>query len=171
MQSPSSNSQSGAGRLPAISFTYKSAAAGRESVKLPEGVKSCFMRRSASQQEVEKFDLESIIVRSTFTGSVCQLCESRYKQDQMGEVADCGHEFCKRCLHEYVIYKISVMEEVTCPQEDCPAVLDTRANCYMDLPDDYKQRYGRFLLWKQTISNPTLRMCPNEHCNGVIDTQ
>lgn len=79
----------------------------------------------------------------------------------MAGVADCEHKFCKRCLHDYLVYKISVMEEVTCPQEDCPAVMDIRSNCYQDLPEDYKERYGRFLIWKQTISNPALRMCPN----------
>jgi hypothetical protein len=69
------------------------------------------------------------------------------------------------------VYKISVNEEVTCPQENCPAVLNTTSPCYSSLPEDYKQRYGRFLLWKQTISNPSLRMCPNEHCKGIIDTK
>jgi hypothetical protein len=74
---------------PAISFTYKSAIPNRDSVKLPESVKSCFMRRSSSHQEMEKFDLQNIIVRSTFTGSVCQLCETRYKAEEMGGVGDC----------------------------------------------------------------------------------
>ena len=84
---------------------------------------------------------------------------------------ECEHEFCRRCLHDYLIYKITVMEEVTCPQENCPALLSTTAPCYLDLPQDYKQRYARFQLWKQTISNPNLRLCPNEQCSGVIDTR
>ena len=80
MLSPSNNSQNGqqAG-LPAISFTYKSALSGRESIKLPDAVKSCFMRRSSSNKEIDKFDLQNIILRSTFTGTVCQLCETRFK--------------------------------------------------------------------------------------------
>jgi hypothetical protein len=44
------------------------------------------MRRSSSSKEMEKFDLQNIIVRSTFTGTVCQLCETRFKADEMGGV-------------------------------------------------------------------------------------
>ena len=80
MLSPSNNSQDGhqAG-VPAISFTYKSALSGREATKLPEAVKSCFMRRSSTNKEIDKFDLQNIIVRSTVTGTVCRLCETRFK--------------------------------------------------------------------------------------------
>lgn len=32
-----------------------------------------------------------------------------------------------------------------------------------------KDKYKKMLLWKQTISNPNLRLCPTENCEGIID--
>ena len=83
---------------------------------------------------------------------------------------ECGHSFCKKCIHDYVIYKISVLQEITCPQEDCAFSIDAGSRCFQDIPEDYKKKYRKYLLWRQTIDNPNLRLCPAENCEGVIET-
>lgn len=40
---------------------------------------------------------------------------------------------------------------------------------YLGLPEGSKRKYERTLLWKQTMANPNLKLCPREECTGVID--
>jgi hypothetical protein len=84
-------------------------------------------------------------------------------------IGNCSHLFCVICLHRYCIYKIDVMENVTCPQEGCEVVLGLGCVVYERLPEESKKKYQRTLLWKQTMSNPNLKLCPREECNDVID--
>ena len=85
-------------------------------------------------------------------------------------VADCRHRFCFECLNSYCIYKINIMEEVTCPKESCKVQLDPEGDVFKRLPQESKDRFKRNSLWKQTVNNPHLRLCPTENCEGVMDT-
>ena len=75
-------------------------------------------------------------------------------------VGDCSHLSCFNCLNTYAVYKINIMEDVTCPREGCSAALDSRGSVFYRLPQESKDRYNRNSLWKQTVSNPNLRLCP-----------
>ena len=61
------------------------------------------------------------------------------------------------------------MQDVTCPQEGCTMQLQPNSKVFEELPQNTKDKYSRNILWKQTISNPNLKLCPREHCQGVID--
>lgn len=87
----------------------------------------------------------------------------------MDRLGNCDHLFCLECLQKYCVYKINVMEDVTCPEEDCREIMTTENTVYARLPEQSKEKFKRMLLWKQTISNPNLRLCPTENCEGVID--
>jgi len=84
-------------------------------------------------------------------------------------ISDCKHNFCVNCMHHYITYKLNVMESVICPEENCAKEIDTRSNCFVALSEDYKNKYNKLQVWKQTISNPNYRLCPEEKCNGIID--
>ena len=62
------------------------------------------------------------------------------------------------------------MEEITCPEERCPATLDIKGQVFMQLPIAAQSRYKRLILWKQTMNNPFMRLCPTPDCDGIIDT-
>jgi len=68
------------------------------------------------------------------------------------------------------MYKINVMEEVTCPDENCTEVIDTRGVIFRRLPQVYHERFERNARWMMTVKNPNLRLCPTENCEGVLDT-
>ena len=122
---------------PNVRFTYRSSVDGRDVAKLPESIKSCFLRRSSSDKEMEKFDLQNIIVRSTLTGPLCLLCETRYKQEDMEEISpDCSHKFCKQCIQNYIAYKIKAMEDLSCPQEGCSVVIEPTSHLLDGIPWD-----------------------------------
>lgn len=86
----------------------------------------------------------------------------------MDSFGQCGHRFCQNCLAKYSIYKISVMEEPMCPQEGCQCRLQFNAVMQGRLPEQTKTMYRRLMLWKQTVANPHLQLCPTENCEGLI---
>lgn len=88
----------------------------------------------------------------------------------MDSIGECEHKFCGDCLNMYIVYKLNTMEDVVCPEEECDTLMDTKKDCYRNLNNDYKKKYEKLQLWKQTLQNPRLKLCPSEHCEGLIDT-
>jgi len=41
---------------------------------------------------------------------------------------------------------------------------------YYRLSQEIKDRYERNALWRQTINNPNLKLCPTADCDGVINS-
>jgi len=62
------------------------------------------------------------------------------------------------------------MADVECPQEGCPKVMNTHSKVFYSLPQQSKDKYKKTELWKQTINNPDLKLCPTENCEGLINT-
>ena len=44
------------------------------------------------------------------------------------------HKFCAVCLEKYCSYKIGVMEEITCPEENCSENIDLKGSVFEELP-------------------------------------
>jgi hypothetical protein len=44
--------------------------------------------------------------------------------------SDCNHKFCAECLQRYCQYKISVMEEIVCPEVTCDVSLSLYGSVY-----------------------------------------
>jgi hypothetical protein len=61
-----------------------------------------------------------------------------YKEEDRQKISKCAHSFCDSCLRHYVDYKISRFEEVLCPSEDCPEIMDTEGAFYKSLTDQHK---------------------------------
>lgn len=78
----------------------------------------------------------------------------------MDSLGNCTHVFCHNCLNTYCVYKINTMEDVICPKEDCSAEINEQGGVFQGLPQQSKDKYRKTQLWKQTISNPNLRLCP-----------
>jgi len=50
---------------------------------------------------------------------MCKLCEIEYPKEEMTSISECEHNFCQGCLHQYITYKLNIMENVICPEENC----------------------------------------------------
>jgi hypothetical protein len=87
-------------------------------------------------------------------------------------MCNCEHKFnfCESCLHHYVIYKVKIFEEARCPREDCPALLDMTTDFFKQLPADIQRSYRRMHQFYQTASDPNVKLCPKENCEGLIRT-
>jgi hypothetical protein len=68
--------------------------------------------------------------------------------------------FCRNCLKKYCIYKINVMEDVVCPEENCDIPIDPQGSVLARLSPQTQNRFKRNQLWKQTMSNPNVKLCP-----------
>lgn len=55
---------------------------------------------------------------------ICDICACEYEETDKKKIAKCSHAFCDSCLRHYVDYKISRFEEVSCPSENCPEIMD-----------------------------------------------
>jgi hypothetical protein len=81
---------------------------------------------------------------------LCEVCETEIKKSETQLwMCNCEHRFnfCESCLHHYVIYKVKIFEEVRCPREECPALIDTTSNFFKQLPADVQKRYTRLHLF------------------------
>lgn len=83
------------------------------------------------------------------------------QKDQMFSFDGCQHLFCLHCLVQYASYKINISEQVECPEEMCKVVLSTNMKVFEVLPTRLQERYKHQCLWRQTLNNPNIRMCPN----------
>ena len=82
----------------------------------------------------------------------------------------CSHKFCQYCLVEYVVYKINVHEAVLCPEENCPEKLVIDSPICLLLEEKIRNRFREQELWRQTMSNPNVKLCPREDCkSGLVD--
>ena len=77
-------------------------------------------------------------------------------------MCDCEHKFnfCESCLHHYVIYKVKTFEEVHCPHEGCPAMLDISSRFFQQLPIDVQKSYKKIVQFYTVAKNPDTKMCP-----------
>jgi hypothetical protein len=94
----------------------------------------------------------------------CSICEESYLKEEMVCMADCEHRFCIHCLRKYCTAEINSMKELMCPQEGCSATINENSIFFTGLPQDIKNRLKRNQHWKQTISNPELRLCLTADC-------
>ena len=85
-------------------------------------------------------------------------------------MCDCEHKFsfCESCLHHYTIYKIKNYEEVSSPQEGCPATLDIGSPFFKNLPEDIQKNYKKIKQFQLVAKDPNTKLCPSESCEGVI---
>lgn len=61
------------------------------------------------------------------------------------------------------------MEIVSCPEEGCNKEISTESRVYLSLSQEIKDRFKRNMLWRQTINNSNLKLCPTADCEGVIN--
>lgn len=106
--------------------------------------------------------------------TVCQICEGEIKKvkhkNQRVCMCNCEHRdnFCESCLHHYVIYKVKSFEEVFCPYEGCPALLDMNTHFFHNLPLDIQKNYKKIHQFSLVTQNPELKLCPREDCEGIL---
>ena len=82
----------------------------------------------------------------------------------------CEHKFCQNCLIEYATYKINVQEAVLCPDGNCPEKMTVDSHLCSILSEKVRNRFREQELWRQTISNPLVKLCPREGCKeGIVD--
>lgn len=104
----------------------------------------------------------------------CHICEGEMKKHkdkhQRIIMCNCEHKnnFCESCLHHYVIYKVKSFEEVYCPSEGCPALLDTNMAFFHSLPLDIQKNYKKIHQFSLVTQNPDLKLCPREDCEGIL---
>ena len=55
----------------------------------------------------------------------CGICEDEINLYKKVQLFQCQHFYCEACVHQYVIYKVGIMEDVICPDVDCDKGLDT----------------------------------------------
>ena len=87
----------------------------------------------------------------------------------MVSLATCGHRYCSSCLHQYIIYKIGVFENVECPNEECHEILDEKSQIYSELPLDTRKKYKKIRIYQELLKNPNRRHCPKENCDGYLE--
>ena len=103
----------------------------------------------------------------------CEICEEEMKKsDKMLYMCDCEHKFsfCESCLHHYVIYKVKNFEEVTCPRDECDKLLDTSTDFFKQLLADIQKNYRKVHQFFTVANDPNSKLCPREHCEGIIRT-
>lgn len=69
---------------------------------------------------------------------LCDICACQYDESEKKKISRCSHSFCDSCLRHYVDYKISRFEEVVCPAEECPEIIDIEGDFYKSLTDQLK---------------------------------
>jgi hypothetical protein len=63
-------------------------------------------------------------------------------------------------LHNYLLYKIQVGEEIECPVADCKEIMTNVEVSFGRLPERYQARYQRYKEWKGTVAGEERIICP-----------
>ena len=88
----------------------------------------------------------------------------------MISIGGCFHYFCKNCMVDYITYKINCRETVLCPEEGCPQKLTKHSPLFLLLNHQIRDRFREQELWRQTVDNPNVKLCPGEYCKeGIVD--
>jgi hypothetical protein len=128
-------------------------------------------RGEASAKDAGEADMKKSKLGSLFRSKIkemrnvmtCEICDSEMKRsEEQPWMCNCEHRlnFCESCLHHYVIYKVKIFEEVRCPREECPALLDTDSLLFKQLPADVQRNYRRMHQFYITANDPTVKLCP-----------
>ena len=140
-------------------------------------------QRPKEEEMVNKSKLGSM-VKSGFINTIhrmkdiktCEICEGEIrlglKKNKEVYICDCEHKycFCESCLHHYVIYKVKNFEDVNCPHEGCPAVMDMNFPFFKNLPTDIQKNYKKIHQFQMVSKDPNSKLCPQENCEGVMRT-
>jgi hypothetical protein len=63
-----------------------------------------------------------------------------------------------------------MFEKIICPEENCSEELKITSTFFKQLPVDMQKRYKKIYLHMLTVSQPHLRLCPNENCEeGILN--
>lgn len=98
--------------------------------------------------------------------SNCLICDGEIrlgkKKTKDVYMCECEHKysFCESCLHHYVIYKVNNFEEVNCPHEDCPVMLDPNTPFFKNLPADIQKKYKKIRQFQEAAKDPKAKLCP-----------
>ena len=126
-------------------------------------------RRDSVKSKPNKSSMAHFLRKGTVRGVLCTICGEDFDAEEMLSINNCSHRCCKECLSRYCVYKINLMEDVTCPRDECEAKIDPEGPVFKRLPDGAKDKYKMNQLWKQTVNDPNLKLCPTEGCQSIID--
>lgn len=110
---------------------------------------------------------------STNSDLDCQICYSS-SCDQQGLkficLTDCQHSFCSECFEETyrsLIEDENALHKIKCPQFGCQNI-PSEQELQNIIPLDVFQKYTRFKLKKQVITDPNLIYCSKNSCENIL---
>lgn len=81
----------------------------------------------------------------------------------------CKDVYCKECLYNYLVYKITVGDDIICPAASCSQVLSASDPWFEQLPKWCKDRYQKIRLQNQNLGNTGKKLCQKYECKGTIN--
>lgn len=107
---------------------------------MPPSVKNCIITFSSSYN-AKQVDNYYNLVQQTDTQQICQICLEGNSLEDTYSMSKCKDVFCKECMHNYLLYRITVGEDILCPASPCTEIVATTDSCFKSLPQWCRDRY------------------------------
>jgi len=114
--------------------------------------------------------LKKLISRAAFSKeNPCEICFEKYPMSDLYWLP-CNHYYCFECLTTYFVQGLENIKNVifSCPHPGCPAEYHEDF-IKRQLSSESKERYERFVYYRQVDEDPNLRWCSSPKCKEVID--
>jgi hypothetical protein len=98
----------------------------------------------------------------------CRICFDDFDSEGLVVLRECGHEFCKDCLHQFVLAKESEGAVVIlCPLNECKKAISQRELMAIVGTSKFEQLDKR-ALERIVAQDPTFHMCPTPDCSYIV---
>lgn len=137
-------------------------------IKAPAAIKNNIITFSSSYN-AKQVDNYYNLVQQTETQQICQICLEGTALEDTHHMTKCKDVFCKECLHNYLLYRITAGDDILCPASSCTETVTKNDTCFKALPQWCRDRYDKIRLYNQNMGSTSKRLCSIPNCKGIVD--
>jgi len=128
------------------------------------------MTSAYSQQQNPAFHQKFPHSHESKPQNLCPICLTTTSNDEIIQLPNCCHSFCKDCLQQYLKLEISSLQKIfkiKCPEDTCTEIFTSNIlQSLLDQPDF--EKYQKLLAIKTNPHNQT-KFCPKSGCSKPLN--
>ena len=99
---------------------------------------------------------------------MCQICLEASTADDVEKMPKCSHTFCQECLHNYLLYRIKVGADLSCPLASCKEHISEDHSSFKQIPNGYRDRHRENQKFRQNHGESKSVLCQEKSCTGSV---